>query len=82
MEISNYLKGKALKACPFCGTDPDLEMEYREDNHRYPREFWFAQISCSCGGTTGWFLASEQESLPKQEMINEAIKSWNNRVNN
>lgn len=44
-----------LKPCPFCGGEAEFEHSYREDGHRYPRDFWHVRIVCAkCFHETEW----------------------------
>jgi len=80
MKEYQYVK---IKECPFCRGIAELELDCHEDDHRYPRDFWFAKIECSdCEATQGYKCVSKQEA--KKEEINKnsvlkVIKEWNER---
>lgn len=76
-----------LKPCPFCGGEGQIDHSYREDNDRYPRDFWHVRASCSsCEvSPTDWVLYGNQEQRVanfhvKQEAENWAITAWNARI--
>jgi len=83
MSIYNYLKSQVIKPCPCCGEEtPYLDLVVKNDDHQYPRKFWF-KISCSCGIMTDQFIVSKQGDVePDQVRIGKVIKLWNNRVIN
>jgi len=72
-----------LKPCPFCGDEAKIEFHEHDDNHRCPREFWYAKVECWCGATQGWSCVSGMNAKFEdinQESVDEIIASWNERV--
>jgi hypothetical protein len=74
-----------LKACPFCGELAEVEHDYREDNHRYPRDFWNVRVCCTaCDCRQSWSLYGEQEQRKvtaevKAKAEAQAVALWNTR---
>lgn len=77
------MKEFKIKECPFCKGSAELVLDYHEDGHRYPRDFWHAKVECStCDATQGFSPVSEQEAEKEdisEEIVSAIVGQWNYR---
>ena len=73
-----------LKPCQHCGNTATVEFKQRYDNHRYPREFWYARIECSmCDVMTDWRCVSEINASfydIDSDAVDALCAAWNTRA--
>jgi len=77
---------QALLPCPFCGDHAKIEHSYREDDNRYPRDFWHVRVKCQgCGiELPDWTSYGNQEQKVANFHVKEAAERdaaslWNTR---
>ena len=68
-----------LRACPFCGTIPEVEEIPLWDGERGRKDQWKFDISCKCCGCSIIIRKNDTLTRDKETARRNAITVWNRR---